>query len=148
MFREAEAADYARVMQLYQQLHPADAVVPDERAQTVYDEILRTPGMHLFLLEEDGVAIASTYLNLIPNLTRGAAPYGVVENVIVDAARRGTGIGKAVMAGTLQAAWDAGCYKVMLLTGSKRESTHAYYRACGFVPGEKAGFVAHPPYDL
>ncbi|GAB3923980.1 GNAT family N-acetyltransferase [Kribbella albertanoniae] len=145
MFREAGAADFASVTQLYRQLHPGDAVVPEERAQTVYDEILRTPGMRLFLLEEDGVAIASTYLNVIPNLTRGAAPYGVVENVIVDAARRGTGIGKAVMAGTLQAAWDAGCYKVMLLTGSKRESTHAYYRACGFVAGEKTGFVAHPP---
>ena len=132
-------------MQLYRQLHPGDAAVPDDRAQTVYDEILRTPGMHLFVIEEDGIVIASTYLNLIPNLTRGAAPYGVVENVIVDAAHRGTGIGKAVMAGTLQAAWEAGCYKVMLLTGSKRESTHAYYRACGFVPGEKTGFVAHPP---
>ncbi|MFB6723167.1 GNAT family N-acetyltransferase [Kribbella sp. NPDC056345] len=145
MFREAGAADFASVMELYRQLHPADAVVPEERARTVYDEILQTPGMRLFLLEEDGVAIASTYLNVIPNLTRGAARYGVVENVIVDAARRGTGIGKAVMAGTLQAAWDAGCYKVMLLTGSKRESTHAYYRACGFVAGAKTGFVAHPP---
>ncbi len=145
MFREAGAADFASVMQLYRQLHPGDVVVPEQRAQTVYDEILRTPGMRLFLLEEDGVAIASTYLNVIPNLTRGAAPYGVVENVIVDAARRGTGVGKAVMAGTLQAAWDAGCYKVMLLTGSKRESTHAYYRACGFVAGEKTGFVARPP---
>ncbi|MFK4085427.1 GNAT family N-acetyltransferase [Kribbella sp. NPDC020789] len=145
MFREAQPADFAGVMHLQRQLHPADPVVPDERARTVYDQILRTPGMHLFLLEEDGVAIASTYLNIVPNLTRGAAPYGVVENVIVDSARRGTGVGKAVMAGTLQAAWDAGCYKVMLLTGSKRESTHAYYRACGFTSGEKTGFVAHPP---
>jgi GNAT superfamily N-acetyltransferase len=126
MFREADAMDFASIMQLYRQL-------------------LRTPGLHLFVLEKDGIPIASTYLNLIPNLTRGAAPYGVVENVIVDAAHRGTGVGKAVMAGTLQAAWDAGCYKVMLLTGSKRESTHAYYRACGFVGGEKTGFVARPP---
>ncbi len=146
MFREAEAADFADVMRLYRQLHPGDAVLPDQRAQAVYDEILRTPGMHLFVIEADEIVIASTYLNLIPNLTRGAAPYGVVENVIVDAAHRGTGVGKAVMAGTLQAAWDAGCYKVMLLTGSKRESTHAYYQACGFVAGEKTGFVAHPPY--
>ncbi|GAA1673925.1 GNAT family N-acetyltransferase [Kribbella yunnanensis] len=145
MFREAGAADFARVMQLYRELHPGDPVVADDRAQAVYDEILATPGMRLFLFEEDGVAIASTYLNIIPNLTRGAAPYGVVENVIVAAPRRGTGIGKAVMAGTLDAAWDAGCYKVMLLTGSKRESTHAYYRACGFVADEKTGFVARRP---
>ncbi|WP_405058772.1 GNAT family N-acetyltransferase [Kribbella sp. NBC_01505] len=145
MFREAEATDFAGVMRLYEQLHPNDPIVPQDRAAATYDEILRTPGMHLFVLEDEGAVIASTYLNLMPNLSRGAAPYGVVENVIVDSARRGTGIGKAIMAGTLQAAWDAGCYKVMLLTGSKRESTHAYYRACGFDMGEKTGFVAHPP---
>ncbi|MFI5732958.1 GNAT family N-acetyltransferase [Kribbella sp. NPDC051587] len=145
MFREAESADFASVMRLYGQLHPNDPIVPEERAVATYDQILRTPGMHLFVLEDAGDVVASTYLNLVPNLSRGAAPYGVVENVIVDSARRGTGLGKAIMAGTLQAAWDAGCYKVMLLTGSKRESTHAYYRTCGFDSGEKTGFVAHPP---
>jgi hypothetical protein len=48
------------------------------------------------------------------------------------------------MAATLQAAWDAGCYKVMLQTGSRRESTHAFYRRCGFDPEEKTAYVAHP----
>lgn len=27
------------------------------------------------------------------------------------------------MAGTLQAAWDAGCYKAMLMTGSREPAT-------------------------
>jgi hypothetical protein len=48
------------------------------------------------------------------------------------------------VAGTVQAATDAGCYKVMLMTGSRRESTHAFYRACGFDPGEKTAYVIKP----
>ncbi len=97
------------------------------------------------MLEVERAVVATTYLNLIPNLTRGASPYGVVENVVVvEESLRGKGLGQRVMAGTLAAAWEAGCYKVMLMTGSKRASTHAFYRACGFVADDKTGFVARP----
>jgi GNAT superfamily N-acetyltransferase len=99
--------------------------------------------LRLFVLELDGRVVATTYLNVIPNLTRDTAPYAVIENVVVDAELRGSGLGKRIMAGTLQAAMDAGCYKVMLMTGSKRESTHAFYRACGFDPDEKTAYVVH-----
>jgi GNAT superfamily N-acetyltransferase len=69
----------------------------------------------------------------------------VIENVIVDQDLRGKGLGKRAMAGTLNAAWEAGCYKAMLQTGSSRPATHAFYRACGFSPDEKTAYVAHPP---
>jgi GNAT superfamily N-acetyltransferase len=143
-FRDAQADDFDAVMGLYRQLHPADPVVLDGRDAEVFAEILRRPGLRLFVLEVDGVVVATTYLNLIPNLTRGAAPYGVVENVVVDAERRGCGLGKQIMAGTLRTAWEAGCYKVMLLTGSRRASTHAFYERCGFIAGDKTGYVARP----
>jgi GNAT superfamily N-acetyltransferase len=68
----------------------------------------------------------------------------VIENVVVDEPLRGRGIGKQIIAATLQAAWDAGCYKAMLLTGSKRESTHGFYRACGFNGDEKSAYIARP----
>ncbi|MFB8138347.1 GNAT family N-acetyltransferase [Streptomyces parvus] len=88
--------------------------------------------------------VATTYLNVIPNLTRSASPYAVIENVVVDQALRETGLGKQIMADTLQAAWDAGCYKAMLQTGSRRPTTHSFYRACGFSPDEKAAYLARP----
>ena len=141
-FREAGDADFDAVMGLYRQLHPGDPVVLDGRH--VFAQILGTPGLRLYVLEVDGVVVATTYLNLIPNLTRGAAPYAVIENVVVDADRRGTGLGKEIMAGTLQAAWEAGCYKVMLMTGSKTPATHAFYERCGFSPHEKTGYTARP----
>jgi GNAT superfamily N-acetyltransferase len=144
MFREAEAGDFEAVMRLYEQLHPKDPVRRDAGGAEVFTQILTTPGLRLFVLEVDGKVVATTYLNLIPNLTRGLAPYAVIENVVVDAELRGTGLGKRIMAGTVQAATDAGCYKVMLMTGSRRESTHAFYKACGFDAGEKTAYVLKP----
>lgn len=83
-------------------------------------------------------------LNVIPNLSRSAAPYAVIENVVVDKTRRSTGLGKTIMAATLEQAWAAGCYKAMLMTGSKRPSTHAFYRSCGFDPAAKTAYLAKP----
>ena len=100
--------------------------------------------MPLFVLEADGAVVATTYLNVIPNLTRSASPYAVIENVVVEEAVRGTGLGRQIMDGTLRAAWDAGCYKAMLLTGSRQAATHAFYQACGFSPDAKTGYLARP----
>jgi GNAT superfamily N-acetyltransferase len=142
VFRDAHLGDFDAIMRLYQQLHPKDPAPLD--AREFFQQILDSPGLRLFVLEADGAVVATTYLNLVPNLTRGAAPYAVIENVVVDAARRGTGLGKAIMAGTLDVAWEAGCYKVMLMTGSRRPSTHAFYKRCGFDGDEKTAYVAHP----
>lgn len=144
MFREARAGDFGDVVRLYRQLQPADPVLEDGSDAAAFEQILRTPGLRLFVLEVDGAVVATTYLNVIPNLTRSASPYAVIENVVVDQAVRGTGLGKQVMAGTLAAAWEAGCYKAMLMTGSRRESTHAFYRACGFSADAKTGYLARP----
>ena len=106
--------------------------------------ILGSPGLHLFVLELDGAVVASTYLNVIPNLSRSASPYAVIENVVVEESRRGTGLGRQIMADTLRAAWDAGCYKAMLMTGSRNPATHGFYRACGFSPDIKTAYLARP----
>lgn len=144
MFREARHGDLSGILRLYHQLQPDDPVLEDGSDEAVFREILASSDLHLFVLEMDGVVVATTYLNVIPNMTRSASPYAVVENVVVEEEMRGEGLGKRIMAGTLQAAWDAGCYKTMLLTGSQQPSTHAFYRACGFSGSEKTGFVARP----
>ncbi|WP_424705406.1 N-acetyltransferase family protein [Kitasatospora acidiphila] len=144
IFREAGPQDLTDVLRLYGQLHPNDPELANGVAATTYARILESPGLCLFVLERNGAVVATTYLNVIPNLTRSAAPYAVIENVVVDATLRGTGLGKQIMAGTLQAAWDAGCYKAMLMTGSRTPATHAFYRACGFSPDAKTAYLARP----
>ena len=144
MIREATAEDFDAVMRLYRQLHTDDPVVEHSAGRKVFDEILSSSTLHLMVLEHEGAVAATAYLNIIPNLTRSALPYAVIENVVVDESLRGTGLGKLLMAATLDVAWNAGCYKAMLMTGSKRPSTLGFYRTCGFSADEKTAFVAHP----
>ncbi|MEU1646208.1 N-acetyltransferase family protein [Micromonospora zamorensis] len=145
MFRAARPDDLAQIIRLYRQLNPDDPVLDDDFGAAVFRQILGSPGLHLFVLELDGAVVASTYLNVIPNLSRSASPYAVIENVVVEESRRGTGLGRQIMADTLQAAWDAGCYKAMLMTGSRNPATHGFYRACGFSPDVKTAYLARPP---
>jgi GNAT superfamily N-acetyltransferase len=144
MFREATSGDFEGVARLYRQMHPRDPVLRDGSDEAAFEQILHAPGLHLFVLELDGVVIATTYLNVIPNITRSASPYAVIENVVVEESLRGTGLGKQIVAGTLRAAWEAGCYKAMLMTGSSDPGVHAFYLACGFSSDEKTAYVARP----
>lgn len=145
MIREAEAKDFGRLIELYAQLNPDDPKLENGEDRTVFDEIRRSNNLHLFVSEDDDASVQATcYLNIIPNLSRGASPYGIIENVVTDETLRGKGLGKKIIGHALQFAWDKRCYKVMLQTGSKRESTHGFYRACGFRGDEKFGFVARP----
>ncbi|MEV4369321.1 GNAT family N-acetyltransferase [Nonomuraea sp. NPDC049637] len=154
MVREARPDDFEHIVRLYRQLQPDDPEVADGSDAAVFRQILASPALRLFVLELDGAVVATTYLNVIPNLTRSASPYVVIENVVienvvienvvVEASRRGAGLGKQIMAATLQAAWEAGCYKAMLMTSSRRPATHAFSRACGFSGGAKRAYVARP----
>lgn len=144
MFREARSGDFEDVIRLYRQLHPEDPVLQDSSDEEAFERILRSPGLHLFVLELNGVVVATTYLNVIENLTRSASPYAVIENVVVEESMRGTGLGKEIVDGTLRAAWDAGCYKATLTTGSHNPATHSFYRVCGFSSDPKTAFLARP----
>jgi GNAT superfamily N-acetyltransferase len=94
--------------------------------------------------EMEGRLVASCTLIIIPNLTRGARPYGLIENVVTHAEFRQKGIGGSLLRYTLQLAWEHQCYKVMLLTGRKQEETLRFYEKAGFQRGIKTGFVAKP----
>ena len=144
MIRKAHPDDFDAIIRLYRQLQPADPILSDGSDRATFDAILGSPGLRLFVLEQDGRVAATTYLNVIPNLSRRASPYAVIENVVVEESLRGRGLGKQIMAATLQAAWAAGCYKAMLMTGSTNASTHAFYRNCGFSPDEKTAYLARP----
>jgi ribosomal protein S18 acetylase RimI-like enzyme len=142
IIRKAEKKDYASVMALYRQLQPNDAVVDESKGRPIFENILESGNNFLFVAEINNSVVSSCYLNIIPNLTRNVRPYAVVENVITDQSHRNRGIGKAIMQYAINRAWEAGCYKVMLLTGRKEESTLKFYRSCGLESGVKTAFTA------
>jgi len=139
--RLATSGDLDATLALYAQLQPDDPPFDLDAARSVYEDILQREGLDFLVGVDDAAVVGSIYVNIIPNLTRGLRSYAVLENVIVDDTRRGTGLGKQLMAAALDHARAAGCYKAMLLTGSSNPDTHAFYRACGFDGDAKQGYL-------
>jgi GNAT superfamily N-acetyltransferase len=145
LFRAIERHELPALLDLYRHLHEADAPLPaDDVLWQVWEEILQDPKMRVLVADLDGSLIASCTLAIIPNLTRGARPYGLVENVVTHPAHRRQSIGTRLLRHALQIAWEWNCYKVMLLTGSKSEGTLQFYEQAGFRKGIKTGFIAMP----
>jgi GNAT superfamily N-acetyltransferase len=143
--RSAETGDLDRLIALYRHLHPTDEELPDGPGRDhLWTAMRARSGFRCVVGFHGDVLVASCCLAVIPNLTRGGRPYGLIENVVTHADFRRRGFGTAVVAYALDRAWQQDCYKVMLLTGSTRPETHRFYHACGFRSGEKTGFVARP----
>ncbi len=107
--------------------------------------MLAQPGLVVLLAEQDGRAVGTCMLMVVPNLTAGARPWAVIENVVTDAAHRCQGIGQAVLAEAVRRAWAAGCYKAMLATGSRQDSTMRFYERAGFRRDTKTAFEIRGP---
>ncbi len=133
------------LLELYRHLHETDLPLPDAGTlDQVWGEALSNPRCRYFGGYEGDDLVSSCTIMVIPNLTRGARPYGVIENVVTHQAHRGKGWGKAVLAQALEFAWSQKCYKVMLLTGRKDEATFKFYEAAGFDRHGKQAFIAKP----
>lgn len=145
--RTASKDDFEDIVRLYHQLNPDDPAITDGADRSMYDIIIASNWLHIFVLEVEEIIVATAYLNVIPNITRKVSPYAIIENVVTEETQRGKGFGKYLIQEVLNFAWKNGCYKAILQTGSKKESTHEFYKACGFIKGERFAFVAYPPKE-
>ena len=138
-----------QLLALYHYLNPVDTPLPtDDILQSIWDGILRDPRLYYIVADVDNQLVATCNLTIVPNLTRGARPYGIIENVVTHLDYRQQGFGTQVLHYALALAWQQQCYKVMLLSGSKREETLNFYENAGFKRGLKTGFVALPLEEL
>lgn len=137
--RRATRKDVPELIQLYRHLVPGDEPLDDERAGLIWDRFSRIDGGSIFLGVCNGTLVATCTLVVIPNFVRSGASYALIENVVTHSDFRGRGYGKAVLAHAVETAWSLGCYKVMLLTGSKDPATLGFYRNAGFQT-TKTGF--------
>lgn len=134
-----------QLFKLYRHLHESDDPLPPENVvQRIWQEIQEDPGHKYFGLFDGDLLISSCVLNIIPNLTRGCRPYGLIENVVTHSGFRRRGLGRALLLYALEYAWNRGCYKVMLLTGRKDEGTYTFYESAGFDRHAKQAFLATP----
>ena len=101
----------------------------------------RDPLYHLLVGEAEGRLVSSVTLIIVENLTHGLRPYALIENVVTRAEFRGRHYATALMNRAGEIAAGAGCYKIMLLTGSKKESTLNFYENLGFNKNDKTAFI-------
>ena len=122
-------------------LHESSVPADTEHLQKTWDEICSDKNHHIIVCEADGKIVSSCVCVIIPNLTRNVRPYAFIENVVTHADYRGKGYATACLNYARGLAVDADCYKMMLLTGSKSESTLKFYSNAGYNSTDKTAFI-------
>ncbi len=141
MIREANASDLNALLELYLDLHEKRVPEDSPRLREAWARIMADPDHHIVVYEADGRPVSSCVCVVVPNLTRDARPYALVENVVTHRDHRGRGYATRCLARAREIAEAAGCYKLMLLTGAKDAATLDFYRRAGYDDGEKTGFI-------
>ena len=103
--------------------------------------LIENPDYHLLVGEINGKVISSVTLVVIKNLTHNLKPYSIIENVVTHSDFRHKGYASALIENASEIARKNECYKIMLMTGSKNESTLRFYERCGFSMNEKTAFL-------
>ena len=137
--REANRGDLPALIELYQHLAEGDEQPSLELAEEVFERFKAYDGSAIIVGQAAGALVASCTLIVVPNLTRGGRPYGLIENVVTHRDFRNRGFGKQILLQAVNLAWKADCYKAMVMTGSKKPDTLDFYLGVGFEQS-KTGF--------
>ena len=143
--RSAAEHELPEMLKLYRHLHPHDPELDAAAAERVWSTLLASSFMTVIVAQAAELLVSSCILAIVPNLSRGGRSYGVIENVVTHADYRRQGLGRRVLMHALDVAWQADCYKVLLATGSKRETTLRFYEEAGFQRGGKTYFEVRRP---
>ncbi|MCL2494361.1 MAG: GNAT family N-acetyltransferase [Oscillospiraceae bacterium] len=142
--REAVPHDAEALHELYMRhLVPSPPEEPQDMAAwaAMLAQFAVDPGYHLLVGELEGKIVSSVTVIVIQNLPRNLRPYALIENVVTHGDFRKRGYARALMDAASAIAKESNCYKIMLLTGSKLESTLRFYEGCGFNSDDKTGFI-------
>ncbi|MCQ2469717.1 MAG: GNAT family N-acetyltransferase [Ruminococcus sp.] len=141
MIREVQENDLDGLLRLYMQLHDNPFPEIEGKVSEIWQSILADNDHHIIVAEENGKIISSCVCVIIPNLTRGQRPYAFIENVVTDAEYRKKGYATACLNFAKGIAERENCYKMMLLTGSKEQSTLDFYERAGYNRNDKTAFI-------
>ena len=141
MVREIKENELFDLLELYLNLHESSVPKMTEHVKSVWDTIINDNNHHIIVNEQDGKIVSSCVCVIIPNLTRNVRPYAFVENVVTHSDYRGKGYATDCLNYAKELAKKAECYKMMLLTGSKEDSTLNFYTKAGYNSTDKTAFI-------
>ena len=141
MIREAVQSDLDAILELYLFLHEDRVPEKDEHLRETWMQIIQDPNHHLIVNVVDDKIVSSCVCVIIPNLTRNVRPYVFIENVVTHEDYRGKGYAGECLEYARQIAEKENCYKMMLLTGSKKAGTLHFYEKTGYNSSDKTAFI-------
>ena len=141
MVREVEENELNELLKLYLHLHEDSLPEMTKHLKDTWTSIMQDENHYIIVKEVDGKIVSSCVCVIIPNLTRNIRPYAFVENVVTHGEYRGNGYATECLNYAKKIAEKTNCYKIMLLTGSKKENTLNFYRNAGYNSADKTAFI-------
>jgi len=141
MIREVKNEDLNQLLELYKFLHNDEKIDNIEHLKVVWKEIMEDKNHHIIVNDIDGKIVSSCVCVIIPNLTRNGRPYAFIENVVTHIEYRNKGYATECLNYAKEIARSKNCYKMMLLTGSKRQTTLDFYKNAGYNSNDKTAFI-------
>jgi GNAT superfamily N-acetyltransferase len=131
--RKAVKSDLSAILRLYAQPEMDNGkTLSLSRAEEVFERIQGYPNYHLFVALDKDKIVGTFALLIMDNLGHQGAPSAIIEDVVVDPAYQGQGIGKRMMQYAFEIAKEEGCYKAVLSSDQKRKKAHHFYESLGF----------------
>lgn len=141
MIREVKEDELNQLLELYLHLHENSLPDMTEHLKTTWKTIIEDDNHHIIVKVIDGKLVSSCVCVVIPNLTRNIRPYAFIENVVTNADYRGKGYATECLNFAKKIAEKENCYKMMLLTGSKKETILDFYGDAGYSSTDKTAFI-------
>jgi GNAT superfamily N-acetyltransferase len=143
--RLARSSDLRSLLALFDASEVSAAAQPLECAESIWQETLAHPGVHVFVSDDCDRIAATCMLIVAPNLLRRGRRHAFLENVVTHPDLRGRGHGSAVVLAALRHAWAADCHHVLMQSARADPRVHAFYEGRGFRPGLRIAYVAMRP---
>jgi GNAT superfamily N-acetyltransferase len=138
LIRDANRADVPRIVALYRtdeltrKHHAAAGAEVEPGYYAAFDAIDGDARNRMLVAEAGGVIVGAFQLTFVPDMQPDGRDVAIIENVIVDGAARGRGIGAAMMRWAVDESRRRGCSQVKLTSNKQRAEAHRFYGRLGF----------------
>ncbi|HPD01386.1 MAG TPA: GNAT family N-acetyltransferase [Acetivibrio sp.] len=139
--RKAQKNDLENLLLLYTHLNNNQMPIIDNNVEQIWDDILSDPNHHIIVGTIGEKIVSSCVIVIVKNLTHNQRPYALIENVVTCEEHRGRGYATEILNYAKEIAKRENCYKIMLMTGSKKESTLNFYKRAGYNDKDKTAFI-------
>jgi GNAT superfamily N-acetyltransferase len=129
--RQAGPGDEAAIVRLVREMAESEDF-PSPIDEHYVRHFLASPVSGALLARDGGEAVGLLSYGMTPGLFH-AADSGLIELLVVTAARRGEGIGRRLVDAALRLFEEAGCAEAAVCTGDANDPAQHIYREAGLI---------------